>query len=76
LNKKLDRDFYEQVGKMSSDKYYVNEDLRRQAKNSIKGSSKEVAEQFREKYMSGQTDKFARMRQEAKERQAFQAKLK
>ena len=45
-----DLDFYERIGKTSSDKFYVNEDKRRVMEAALKGGSRTVAVTIGEKY--------------------------
>lgn len=45
-----DRDFFHNVGKMASDKFYKNDDMRKIASLQLKNGSKQLAETFQSKY--------------------------
>lgn len=47
MNKQNDREFFNNIGKQSSDVFYQNEDKAKMAKISIKGNANVMAEQVR-----------------------------
>jgi hypothetical protein len=47
-----ERDFFFNVGLKATDKYYVNEDRRKEQQMSLKGGSKVQAEVIKEKFMT------------------------
>lgn len=49
VQRQLDKDFFNNVGFQSSDKYYINQDRAHEAKSQVKGNAGKMSELIRAK---------------------------
>ena len=69
LRQTMDRQFFDQVGKSAVDKYYINEDKRKEREGALKGSGKVQAQSINSIYqtkLNTQKEKMSKQNEERK----------
>lgn len=71
LRMTMERQFFDQVGKNAADKYYINEDKRKEREGMLKGSGKVQAQSINSIFQNKVNDHKEKMNKQAEERKKY-----